>query len=112
MDRAAELLAAAFEEDPAYAYFFHDVAQDQRQRGRRKVMGGFVKASVLNDGEVVEAGGWGSCGILMPPGKKAENPLTLLQSGLIPMIMSVGVSRCKVRAVSTKPTCQPFAYSL
>lgn len=97
VDRAADILAAAFEEDPVYAYFFHDVPKAKRQEHRRKLIGGFVRASTLNDGEVMEVAGWGACGILMPPGKKAENPLTLLQAGLIPMIMSVGVSRCKVR---------------
>lgn len=97
MDQAAEVLAAAFEEDPTYAYFFHDVPKEKRLEGRRKVMGGFAKASALNEGEIIEAADWGACGILLPPGRKAENPWTLIQAGLIQMVLSVGLSRCKVR---------------
>ena len=97
MDRAADILADAFSQDPAYTYFFHDVPQDQRQARRRRAMGGFVKACTLNEGEILEAGDWGSCGILMPPGQRAENPFTLIQAGLIPMIINVGLTHCKVR---------------
>ncbi|RYP47449.1 hypothetical protein DL768_006511 [Monosporascus sp. mg162] len=98
VDKAADILAAAFDSDPVYGYFLHDIPEDRRQLSRHKALHAFIKACALNDGEIVEAADWGSCGVLMPPGRKAENPFTILQAGLIPLVMTVGVT-CSRRMI-------------
>ncbi|KAI5925681.1 hypothetical protein F4810DRAFT_26595 [Camillea tinctor] len=85
----------AFKDDPVFAYFLGGLPEEKRQPYLPTLLTSFAKASMLNGGQILEAGDWGSCAILMPPGKKAENPCTILQAGLLSVLMTLKVSGCK-----------------
>ena len=55
-----------------------------------------LKASALNDGAFQEANDWSCCAVWMPPGKRIDNPWTVLPAGLIGVLMKLGISGCKV----------------
>jgi hypothetical protein len=57
-----------------------------------------LKAGTLNDGIILEGSSWGCCAIMLPPGKKADNPFTLFQSGL-----GIAVVKMKPTGIKVSP---------
>jgi hypothetical protein len=93
-----KVIGPAFEEDPVYSYFLNKWTLAQRKEIIPKMLYHLVKACALNDAKFIEAGNWGSCVCLVPPGKKMENPFTILQAGLIPMLAATGFPAGMVRS--------------
>jgi hypothetical protein len=57
---------------------------------------GLLTAAAMNNAIFDEAGDWKSCGVLMPPGCRVDNPLTFLPAGFISMLWNIGVGGCQV----------------
>jgi hypothetical protein len=55
-----------------------------------------LKAASLNGASFDEASEWGSCGVLMPPGKRVDNFWTLVPAGFVGMLGQIGVGGCWV----------------
>ena len=58
--------------------------------------GALLTAAALNKASIDEIGGWRSCGVLVPPGVRVDNPWTLLPAGLVGMAWAVGARGCVV----------------
>ncbi|KAL1881861.1 hypothetical protein Daus18300_000914 [Diaporthe australafricana] len=91
-----EALAPAFHGDPVYAWLLHTFDSSEHDSVRLKLFRAFFTQCALNNGMFIEVGGFGACGLLMPPGATAENPWTLLQAGLLPALWNIGVGTFKV----------------
>ncbi|KAI1492950.1 hypothetical protein F5X96DRAFT_624360 [Biscogniauxia mediterranea] len=89
------ILTAAFKDDPVYAYFLVDLPEEKRQPFLSTLLTAFTKASTLNGGLILEAGPWGSCAILIPPGRTIDNPRTILRAGILPILKTLKISGCK-----------------
>jgi hypothetical protein len=55
-----------------------------------------LTAASMNRAIFDEVEGWKSCGVLMPPECRVDNPWTLLPAGFIPMLWKIGFGGCKV----------------
>lgn len=73
-----------------------DISKPRRQPVFEKLFAAFIKGALLNSGRVFEANGWGACAILMPPGKKLDNPWTILQAGLAGIAWETGFTGLRV----------------
>ena len=58
-----------------------------------------LKAAGMNNAIFDDAADWKACGVLMPPGKRVDNPWTILPAGFLPMLWNIGVGGCKVRSI-------------
>jgi hypothetical protein len=68
----------------------------QRSAYLPSYLSALLKAAALNSATFDEANDWASCGVLMPPGKRVDNPWTMLQAGLVGMAWKVGRGGCMV----------------
>ena len=101
MNPVTNVLTEAFaNSDPVFRWLLLDHTPGAVQEAKlHQLLTGFTRAAALNDAVFAEAGGdFGCVAILMPPGKRVDNPWTMLQAGLIPAMMSIGVGGFK-RAV-------------
>ena len=62
-------------------------------------MHALLKAGSLNDAIFEEANEWSCCAVWMPPGKRVDNPFTLLQAGFLTCLLKLGFGGCKVSAM-------------
>ncbi|KAI8944445.1 hypothetical protein F4801DRAFT_594934 [Xylaria longipes] len=95
IDKAVEILAAFFHEDPLYTYILHDLAEPKRKAYLPKLLRGVVAACVLNGGSIIEVGDWSACAVFMPPGRKPDNVHTLVRARIASMIWNLGISSAK-----------------
>ncbi|KAK3312204.1 hypothetical protein B0H66DRAFT_570237 [Apodospora peruviana] len=95
LDRATSVLTKAFLGDPTYTWLLHDHPSSHVEPVLYKFMHGIFTAATLNSGVFVEVDSFGCCGVLMPPGYRADNPRTWLQAGLIQSLFTVGVKGFK-----------------
>ena len=54
-----------------------------------------LRAAMLNDAVFQEANDWSCCAIWMLPGKRVDNPFTMLQAGLFGVLWNIGLGGCK-----------------
>ena len=55
-----------------------------------------LTAAAMNHATFEEIDNWASCGVMMPPGYRVDNPFTLLQSGFISVLWQCGIGGCSV----------------
>jgi hypothetical protein len=63
-----------------------------------KYFDGLLTAASMNQAKFEEADDWKACGVLMPPGCRVDNPLTIIQAGFISMLWNVGIGGCQVHS--------------
>ena len=63
---------------------------------RRSLFDVLLTAGGLNGAAFNEADGWQSCAVLMHPGRRIDNPFTLVQSGFFSILWNLGVKGCAV----------------
>ncbi|KFY81584.1 hypothetical protein V500_11290 [Pseudogymnoascus sp. VKM F-4518 (FW-2643)] len=93
--RAVAVLAPAFAEDPILTYVLNSLDPIARRAYLPTYFTALLTQATLNGAFVFEHSNWESCLTVLPPGKKFENPFTLLQSGLVAMLRKVGLSCVK-----------------
>ncbi|KAI0204388.1 hypothetical protein F4808DRAFT_340836 [Astrocystis sublimbata] len=96
IEQALPVLTAAFRDDPVFQYFMGALSVEERRNYLPVFLRSLCKASVLNKGFIFELSSWGCCAVVLPPGKKVDNPFTMIQAGLIPLtiqLKSIGMKR-------------------
>ncbi|KAI1395342.1 hypothetical protein F4819DRAFT_492595 [Hypoxylon fuscum] len=89
------VLAPAFVGDPIYTWFLSDFPLSKHKTMLSVLFRAFLTQASLNKGIFLEAGDFASCGLLMPPGSRLENPWTLLKAGLVPALWTLGLGPLK-----------------
>lgn len=97
IDKAVRILTPAFLSDPVYTWFLNHVPPSQHQEKLATLFRAVLTQAALNNGVLIEAGNFGCCGLVMPPGSRLESPQTLLQAGLLPALWTLGLGTFKVR---------------
>ncbi|KAI0848449.1 hypothetical protein F5Y00DRAFT_270179 [Daldinia vernicosa] len=96
VSRVVDILGPAFEFDPVFRFELQNFSLAEQKRILPKLFHSFFFASAINDGMLLEADNFGSCAILMPPGKTNDNFWTVLRAGIIPRLFTIGPAACKV----------------
>lgn len=96
MDTMVEILSSSFVGDPIYTWFLSDYPVSQHKALLALLFRAFLTQATLNRGDFIEAGDFGSCGLIMPPGSDLDNPWTMLQAGLIPALWTMGLGAFRV----------------
>ena len=55
-----------------------------------------LTAAALNQAIFDEADDWSSCAVWMLPGRRVDNPWTLLPAGFLPLLWDIGLARVSV----------------
>ncbi|OBT85409.1 hypothetical protein VE02_04811, partial [Pseudogymnoascus sp. 03VT05] len=92
---AVVVLAPAFAEDPILTYVLNTLDPVARRAYLPTYFTALLTQATLNGAYVLEHSDWESCLTVLPPGRKVENPFTLLQSGLVGVLRKVGLSCVK-----------------
>lgn len=72
------------------------MGDSDRQAYLPKYFHALLSAAALNQATFDEAEDWKSCGVLMPPGFRVDNPLTIIQAGFFQMMWNIGIQGCQV----------------
>jgi len=96
---AVSTLTPLFVDDPILTYLLFTLSDSKRKTYLQAFMTSLLKAAALNGATFLEANNWDSCAVLVHPGRRVDNPYTLLQAGLIPAMCNIGISGIKVRAL-------------
>ncbi|KAI3319288.1 hypothetical protein HD806DRAFT_539323 [Xylariaceae sp. AK1471] len=75
------VLTRAFRDDPIFAYFMGALTEEERRDYLPLFLTTLLKAGTLNKGIILEVSSWGCCAIMLPPGRKVDNPFTIIQAG-------------------------------
>ena len=92
----ASLNGRVFDNDPVFAYLLLNLSREERLQYLPKYWATLIKAALLNDAIITEAGDWKAASVLLPPGKHIANVWTLLPAGILRVLWMVGFSGCKV----------------
>ncbi|KAI8623196.1 hypothetical protein F5Y19DRAFT_493189 [Xylariaceae sp. FL1651] len=109
---AIPVLTAAFRNDPVFNYFMGALSEEERRSFLPAFLTALVKAGTLNSGIILEVSAWGCCSVMLPPGKKPDNPFTLIPAGLPSMIMKLklkGIKRILIEFTSAVQRAQAKA---
>jgi len=90
-DDAARILSKAFESDFTLRYIFCHMSEEEKNRILPSYFRGLLTAAALNNGTFDFLDNDNCCGVLMPPGCKVDNPLTLIPAGFIGMVWKIGL---------------------
>ena len=96
LSNAVNLLSKAFENDPVITYMLGSMRPEKRVAYLPKYFDALLTAAALNKATFEEVDDWSSCSVMMPPGHRVDNPLTMLPSGIIPLLWNVGIKGCSV----------------
>ncbi|KAF2995169.1 hypothetical protein E8E14_002435 [Neopestalotiopsis sp. 37M] len=103
-----KVLAPAFVGHPVYAWFLSDYPISEHEKMLHALFRAFLTQAYLNNGIFIEAGNFGACGLLMPPGSMLQNPRTLLQAGLFPAVWTLGLGTFKRVLVDFSASIEPI----
>jgi len=91
--QAADLYQHAFRDDPVIAYV---TGLDTQQRNA--YLGEYFTclntAAALNAAIFEEADEWASASVFLPPGKRIDNPWTLIPAGFFQVLWKLGIAGC------------------
>ncbi|KAI1347099.1 hypothetical protein F5Y01DRAFT_256028 [Xylaria sp. FL0043] len=93
---AVPVLTRAFRNDPIFNYFMVALSEEERKDYLSEFLTTLLRATILNAGFILELSSWGCCAGMLPPGKKLDNPRTLLRAGLPAAVMRlkpIGIKR-------------------
>lgn len=95
VQNATEVLSKAFETDPTITFLLNSMSHEQRLKYLPKYFSALVSAAALNHASIEEVDDWKSCGVLVPPGYKIDNPFTLLPAGFLSVLWTIGIGGCQ-----------------
>ncbi|KAI1272352.1 hypothetical protein F5Y07DRAFT_305705 [Xylaria sp. FL0933] len=96
IQHAVPVLTRAFRNDPIFNYFMVALSEEERNGYLSEFLTTLLRATILNDGFILELSSWGCCAGMLPPGKKLDNPRTLFRAGLPAAVMRlkpIGIKR-------------------
>jgi len=94
--QAAEITANNYADAAVINYLLQSVPSSTRAAYLPKYIGALVKAASLNKALFIETGDWKHVSIIIPPGEKVDNPMTLWQAGLPSVLWNIGLVGCWV----------------
>ncbi|KAI0810056.1 hypothetical protein GGR55DRAFT_150854 [Xylaria sp. FL0064] len=109
---AVPVLTRAFRNDPIFNYFMVALSEEERKGYLSEFLTTLLRATILNDGFILEVSSWGCCAGMLPPGKKLDNPRTLFRAGLPAAVMRLKPIGIKVRGYPHCPLYFPASRSL
>lgn len=92
--QAAELPSTAFSSNPVITYLLNVLPVSKQLSYRRSLFDALLTAGGLNGAAFNKADGWQSCAVLMHPGRRVDNPFTLVQSGFFSVLWDLGLKGC------------------
>lgn len=92
---ASEVYKDAFKDDPVITYMLEKLSPSQRYEQLYNFFTALMTAAALNKGVFEEVEDWSAASVLMPPGERVDNPLTLIPAGLIRLIFKAGIKSCR-----------------
>ncbi|KXX74865.1 putative increased recombination centers protein 11 [Madurella mycetomatis] len=90
LDRTAKVLTEAFVGDPVFTWLLQDYSLTEQEPVLYKFIHALLTAGALNNAMFAEIDNFGCCCVLMPPGKRVDNPWTMIPAGIIPALFSIG----------------------
>ena len=96
---ASRLLSSAFLEDPVIIYMLSSMKPDARVAYFPRYFHALLTAAAMNKAIFHEADDWKVCGVLMPPGRRVDNPMTIMQAGFLPVLWNIGLKGCQVNFI-------------
>lgn len=94
LKQTAALYAEAFRDDPAIAYVLGNLSVSQRHAYLHEYFTRIGTAAALNDAVFEEAENFSSITIIMLPGKRVDNPWTLIPAGVFQVLWKIGFAGC------------------
>ena len=89
--RVSALYKEAFNTDPAITYMLTNLSSAARQSYLFTYFSALLTAAALNGAQFIEANDFSSCMVLIPPGRRVDNPWTLLPAGLLGVVWNLGL---------------------
>ncbi|KAK5163633.1 uncharacterized protein LTR77_010582 [Saxophila tyrrhenica] len=93
--QAAALTAEAFKNDPTIRYILGTMTDKTRKAYLPAYFNTLFRAAMLNGAVFQEANDWSSCAVWMLPGRKVDNPWTMVPAGLLGMVWKMGFTPAK-----------------
>jgi len=84
-------LSKAFENDFTLRYIFSHMNEEEKNAYLPEYFRGLLTAAALNNGTFSFLDNDNCCGVLMPPGSKVDNPMTLIPAGFVSMVWKIGL---------------------
>ncbi|KAK4893115.1 hypothetical protein LTR27_008455 [Elasticomyces elasticus] len=100
--QASNLYKDAFQDDPVIAYLC-GLPIDARHEYLYAYFTGLTTAAALNGGIFEHAADWSACQILLPPGKRVDNPWTLIPAGVFGVLWKLGIGGCRRMLLEYEP---------
>ena len=94
--QAAELLCDAFKADPLITYFLAALSEQKKLAYPPAYFRALLTAAALNGATFEEVDDWASCAVLVPPGMKIGNWVTILPAGFMGVLWNLGITGCVV----------------
>jgi ribosomal protein S18 acetylase RimI-like enzyme len=91
--QAADLYQHAFRDDPAITYIT-GLDTQQRHAYLREYFICLNTAAALNAAVFEEADDWASASVFLLPGKRVDNPWTILPAGFFQVLWKLGIAGC------------------
>jgi len=91
--QAADLYQHAFRDDPVIAYVT-GLDTQQRHAYLGEYFTRLTTAAALNAAIFEEADDWASASVFLPPGKRVDNPWTLIPAGFFQVLWKLGIAGC------------------
>ncbi|KAK3075256.1 hypothetical protein LTR53_001621 [Teratosphaeriaceae sp. CCFEE 6253] len=101
--RCSNLYKDAFKDDPVLTYMLCNLSPEARHAYLYTYFTSLLTASALNGGIFEEADDWSSCSVLIPPGKRVDNPWTLLPAGILGILFRIGFAGCRRMLAEYEP---------
>lgn len=92
--QAADLYQNAFRSDPVIAYMLGNLTTQERHAYLREYFTRLNTAAALNAAVFEEADDWASASVYLPPGKRIDNPWTLVPAGIFQVLWKLGFAGC------------------
>ncbi|TKA73891.1 hypothetical protein B0A55_03797 [Friedmanniomyces simplex] len=93
--QASNLYQTAFQDDPVITYMLCNLSTPARHNYLYSYFTSLMTASALNGGIIEQADDWSSCSVLIPPGKRVDNPWTLVPAGILGALFKLGIAGCR-----------------
>ncbi|KAF7194790.1 putative N-acetyltransferase [Pseudocercospora fuligena] len=93
--RHAQELSTIFLDDPVLRYMCSSLSEPDRIAYMPQYFTVLMRAAMLNSGIFEECNDWSCMTVWMPPGKRIDNELTILQAGFLGSILKLGFGGAK-----------------
>ena len=94
VERTVILYKDAFRNDPVITYMLCNLSRVARYAYLHSYFTSLLTAAGLNGAAFHEANDFGACSVVIAPGRRVDNPWTLVPAGLLGALWKLGFSGC------------------